>query len=397
MNTYSVIFGRLEPWTRKGIAAVLAPATPYKAGSAWQTSRAVRFGNGPNYVLFASLPKEGQPSAGCDHLDGQGTITWHSGTMDKFNGNKARELAGHNPEVNEVILFARAGQGGPYYHLGRLGHPTHVTGTDKPFQLAWELLDIKPGKYDFVRLGMEYHAGSMTDHVISEPPDQPIGHNEPAPEVKSRVWEPQHSQELEPTLHPVESPDYTPAPHHTHRQRIDEDEKKEIYRMLHGGTISLPSPAVIPVLVAHESPWQGKLGGATFATRFLKEVKNGHLALDVPATEMERVIASVVQHERKQLVKAGQPDLAQKVHTGEEGNFPVVYSIDPALGPFPILVNATTGPATTPFFLSNTEIDFLKAAVPSARIYRVFAWNSSAPQADFFVIRMPFYAEGVEI
>jgi hypothetical protein len=393
MATYANKFVLFQQWTRKGIAAVLAPETVYRPGISWHSSRAVRFGHGPNYVLFANLLEGEHPPAHGDHFNIHGILAWHSGPLDQVTGKKGQDLSAHNPEKNEVLLFVRSGQSGPYFYLGRLGNPTHFAGTNKPYRLDWKLLDIKLEESDFTRIG----TSPIADTTVAEPPDQPLGHFEPPNAVTETVWEPQQGHEPGHPPPPVESPDFAPAHRQATHEGYEEEEMREIFRMLRGDTPASPPVSRVPLLLRHKSPWEGQVGETRFASRFLRELKTGQLALDAPPKEAEQVLSAVVNHERGLLLRANRPDLAEKVHAGEEGDFSVVFSSDPAKGPFPILVKATTGPDTTPFFLSMAEMDFLKSAVSSARIYRIYGWNSAALSVDFFEIKMPFYAEGVEI
>ena len=409
-GTYGQKFGPFEPRVRRDIAAILAPGTAYRAGIPWHSSRAVRFGDGANYALFANLPKEGEPSAKSDRLDAGGILAWTSGTLDKFSGEKGRELAAHNPSENEVLLFARAGRSGPYYYMGRLGHPTRDGVSDRPFRMNWELLDIKPAKIDLARIGIEgsesvqvlagFPAEPDPPRPITESPYRPQEPSIPPPAGEGAVWEQAPSHIHEPPLPPVEPPDFmSPATPQIAKEGEDGEEKREIYRMLRRETGHPAPPARFPLLVRHETPWRGPVGDSAFAPQFIEEVKNGRLSLEVPPEEGDRAVGAIAQYERGLLLKAGRPDLAERVNTGKEGEYPVVYSFNPTQGPepFPILVKATSGPDTAPFFLSLAELDFLEAAGPAAIIYRIYGWNPSAPAADFFVIHMPFYAQGALI
>lgn len=352
MRGYGDKIDRFRPWTRKDIAAILAPGIPYHARSPWHSSRAVHFGNGPNYALFANLPKEGKTHPRSDHIDSHGILSWTSGTLDKYTGIKGADLAAHNHTENEVLLFARSGRTGPYHYFGPLGNPFRVGESDKPFRINWQLLDATPGIDGPVQSGASGHK-----NILPHPPVAPTAGTE----------------------------------------GTKGDERKEILRILREETGHSRPPENLPTMVLHESPWRGPVGNYRFAPKFIDEAKSGRMLLELSANDLDRAVETVAQNERNFLVKTGRSDLAERVITPKEGGYPVVYSSNPAFGPFPILVKATAGPDTTPFFLSISELDFMETAGPHARIYRIFNWNLSAPSADFFIIHVPFFVQGAPI
>jgi len=401
MGNYGQKFGRFEPQTRRDITAVLDPKTAYRAGIPWHSNRAVRFGNGPNYALFANLPEEGKLAGKSDRIDADGILTWTSGTMDKFDGKKGKELAAHDEKKNDVLLFARAGKTGPYYYFGRLGHPMRDGQSDRPFHMKWELLDAVPADADLSRIGLKVHEGRVTvsaklpakpapSRPIAEPPQKPPERHTPPPLEERTVWEPQLSTEHE--LPPVKVPDLLkPAAHK------DAEEKEEVQRILLRKAEPPPAPAKFPILVLRDSPWHGRLGDGIIPQRVVDEFVDGKLSLDIPPEERDRAVGAVAQYERGLLLKTGHPELANRVATETMAGFSLVHSFLPNGHTIGIMLKATTGSALSTFFLSLAELEYLQTTGESARIYRIYDWDRNAAAVDFFVIQPPFFAQGVLI
>ena len=93
-------------------------------------------------------------------------------------------------------------------------------------------------------------------------------------------------------------------------------------------------------------------------------------------------------------VPVGRVRVTEAPATGPNGG-PRVHSIEPDGTGLAILVKATAGPATTPFFLDESELALLNSAGSNARIYRIYDWNGRSPMVDFFIIESPFLAIGL--
>jgi hypothetical protein len=54
-----------------------------------------------------------------------------------------------------------------------------------------------------------------------------------------------------------------------------------------------------------------------------------------------------------------------------------------------IEVKTTSGPFTTPFFMSAAEVKYARTCAHRYEIYRLYAYSSQAQEINFFVINKP--------
>ncbi|MEO8069306.1 MAG: DUF3883 domain-containing protein [Flavobacteriales bacterium] len=94
----------------------------------------------------------------------------------------------------------------------------------------------------------------------------------------------------------------------------------------------------------------------------------------------------VVAHERKKLIDAQRPDLAELVEKMLDGTGYDVRSYDEDGEELHIEVKTTTGGINAPFFLSRNEWLYATDRKNPFIIYRLHNYNAELNTADFFIV-----------
>jgi hypothetical protein len=99
-------------------------------------------------------------------------------------------------------------------------------------------------------------------------------------------------------------------------------------------------------------------------------------------------------YERAELIKAGRQALAERVEMvcrtiGDSVGFDIRSFDKNTCEEIHIEVKTTSGPLTTPFFMSAAEVDYARTCPARYRIYRVYAYSAEAEQIEFHVIEKP--------
>jgi len=318
---------RYSFYDRQDVAAALEPAYLFQPQrGSWGISGIVRFGVGPNYVFLVSF---GQTQAGHDfdeEVYSNGIVQWQSQPGQGLTTPMIRQLIRHDCLENDILLFLRTKTDGPYMFLGFLKYLDHDRDRENPVHFHWQILEFDAEK--------DYE--SMPGLKLKPVPGSSAGGD---------VTEQEHpEQRLVPTPAPLPASSGSGVAISTadfRRPPIDYEERDRKNRKL------------------------GKIGE-------------------------ELVFAS----KRSEQIKAGRKDLADRVEMvcrtlGESAGYDI-RSFDKHSGEeIHLEVKTTSGPLTTPFFMSSAEVEYAKSCAHRYKICRVYAYSAEAKDIWFFEIDKP--------
>ena len=319
-------FQRYNFYDRREVAAALAPTYDFQPQrGSWGISGIVRFGHSANYVFFVSF---GQTQAGHEFDEAvyaNGVVRWQSQPAQKLATPMIQQLLRHNHLENDILLFLRTKTDGPYVFMGFLKYVNHDSDREQPVHFHWQILEFDPIKDYESLLGLKL--------------------------------------EPEPTLTNVEAAE---------RQRLDQ--------------ILVPAPpplskngqrgVAIPTTDFRRTP-------IDYEERDLKTRKLGRLGEDL-----------VFAYERSQLVTRGRHDLAERVELvcrtiGDSAGFDIRSFDKETAEEVHLEVKTTSGPPTTPFFMSAAEVEYAKNCPKRYKIYRVYSYTPEDEKILFFEIEKP--------
>lgn len=327
MRTHGYLFQRYGFYQRRDVATALAPDYSFEPQrGSWGISGIVRFGPGPNYVFFVSF---GQSQAGYEFDEGiysNGIMRWQSQPNQKLTAPMIQQLIKHNHLQNDILLFLRTKLDGPYMFMGFLKYVNHDQEREQPVHFHWQILDFDSTR-DYI---------SLLDLRL-----------EPATDV-------------------------TPA--------LDALEQQGVSQSLDS---TPPPPTGDGSKGVGVSTAQFRRSPVDYEERDRKNRKMGKVGEDL-----------VFAYERTELVKSGRQDLADRVEMvcrtiGDAAGFDV-RSFDKNTGDeIHVEVKTTSGPLTTPFFMSAAEMEYAKNCPHCYKIYRLYAYSADAHKVQFFTIEKP--------
>jgi Domain of unknown function (DUF3883) len=102
----------------------------------------------------------------------------------------------------------------------------------------------------------------------------------------------------------------------------------------------------------------------------------------------------VFAYERAELMKAGRKDLADRVEmvcrtVGDSADYDIRSFDRDSAEEIHLEVKTTSGPLTTPFFMSAAEVEYAKTSTHRYKICRVYAYSAEAKEIRFFEIDQP--------
>jgi hypothetical protein len=114
-------FERYGSYDRQAVAAALERTYNFKprVGS-WGISGIVRFGSGPNYVLFVSFGQKQANHEFDEAVYTNGIVRWQSQPRQKLCDPVIRSLITHDHLRHDILLFLKTSRGKPYVFMGFL-------------------------------------------------------------------------------------------------------------------------------------------------------------------------------------------------------------------------------------------------------------------------------------
>jgi hypothetical protein len=322
------IFQRYAFYDRKLVAAALAPNYKFQAQrGSWGISGIVRFGSGPNYVFFVSF---GQKQSGHDFDEAvyaNGILRWQSQPAQTLQTPTIQKLIRHDHLQNDILLFLRTKPDGPYAFMGLLKYANHDQERERPAHFHWQILEFDPT--------LNYE--SLMALKLQ-------------PEAISRS----------------------------------------------AGNLPNRGPAVAQILLAAPTPQQrpGNKGVGIATAEFRRDPVD-YEERDRKNRRLGKIGEDLVfNYERARLTNAGRQDLVDRVEMvcrtmGDSAGFDV-RSVDEKSGDeIHIEVKTTSGPFSTPFFMSAAEVEYAKSCPHEYRIYRVYDYSIDAPEIKFASIERP--------
>jgi hypothetical protein len=320
-------FQRYSFYDRRDVAMTLAPTTySFKPQrGSWGISGIVHFGKGPNYVFFVSF---GQTQAGHDFDEAvysNGIVRWQSHPAQTLATPMIQKLVRHNHLENDILLFLRTKLEGPYIFMGFLKYVRHDQERERPVHFDWQILDFDSTKDYESLFGLKMEPTSAAD-------------------------------------------------------AIDTPGRQSTAQTL----VAMPAPSIssgvkgVAILTAdfRRSP-------IDYEERDRKSRRLGMLGEDL-----------AFGYERAELIKAGRQDLAERVEMvcrtlGDTAGFDI-RSFDKNTGEeIHLEVKTTSGPLTTPFFMSAAEVAHARTCQLRYKIYRIYAYSGDASEIQFFAIERP--------
>jgi hypothetical protein len=327
MAVQSYPFQRYSFHDRRDVAQALEPEYSFlpQRGS-WGISGIVRFGAGPNYVFFVSF---GQTQAGHNFDEAvysNGIVRWQSQPSQTLATPMIQTLVQHDHLANDILLFLRTKTDGPYMFMGLLKYINHDQQREKPVHFHWQILDFDGTKDYESLLSLKL---------------------EPAPGSAS--------------------------------------------------AIVIPTQGCVPQILARmpAPPVASGTKGVAISTADFRRVPIDYEERDRNSRKLGIVGEDLVfAYERAELIKVGRQALAERVEMvcrtmGDTAGFDI-RSFDNSTGEEVHLeVKTTSGPPTTPFFMSAAEVEYARTCPHRYMIYRVYAYSSETPQIQFFAIAHP--------
>jgi hypothetical protein len=320
-------FQRYRFYDRQAVAAVLAPHYTFKPQrGSWGISGIVRYGVGFNYVFFVSF---GQTQAGHEFdeaIYSSGVLRWQSQPAQTLTNPTIQRLINHNHLENDIVLFLRTKTAGSYVFMGYLKYVNHDRERERPVHFHWQILDFDPTKDFESLLGLKLEPTPSAAAPIDIPVQQSASQN-------------------------LILVDYPP-----------------LRRVVKG----------IPIFTAdfQRSP-------VDYEERDRKSRKLGKAGEEL-----------VFAYERTELIKAGRRDLAEKVEMvcrtiGDSAGFDIRSFDRDTYHELHIEVKTTSGPLTTPFFMSAAEVQYARTCPKRYLIYRVYAYSPDSSEIQFCTIERP--------
>ena len=234
-------------------------------------------------------------------------------------------LIQHDYLENDILLFLRTKTDGPYMFMGFLKYVNHDQDRECPVHFHWQILGFDPTKDYESLLGLKL---------------------EPAPSLPA--VDVAESQGAKQTLLA------TPGPLVTNGAK--------------GVAISTAEFRRSPI---------------DYEERDRKSRKLGSLGEEL-----------VFAYEQAELIKAGRADLAERVEmvcrtVGDSAGYDIRSFDKHSAEEIHLEVKTTSGPLTTPFFMSAAEVEYAKSCTHRYKICRVYAYSAEAREIRFFEIDKP--------
>jgi hypothetical protein len=254
-----------------------------------------------------------------------GVLQWQSQPGQELATPTIQRLIIHNHLQNDILLFLRTKTDGPYMFMGSLKYVNHDHERQHPVHFHWQIVDFDPTKDYESLLGLKLEPTPAAT-AIDIPEQKPFSQ----------------------TLIPVAAP------------------STELARK------------GVPILTTdfRRSP-------VDYEERDRNSRKLGTTGEDL-----------AFAYERAELIKAGRQDLAERVEMvcrtmGDSAGFDIRSFDRGTYEEVHIEVKTTSGPLTTPFFMSAAEVEYARTCPKRYVIYRVYAYSPNSSEIQFLAIQRP--------
>ncbi|WP_416758394.1 DUF3427 domain-containing protein [Roseateles sp. So40a] len=260
-----------------------------------------------------------------DVLYEDGYLRWKSQDQQHLGTAAIQRFIAHDPEARNIHLFIRADKQPKYVYFGLLEYVTHDPEKQNPCEFVWRVMHWDLSGADLASMGLPF-----------APPLMPVTVQTPLP------------------ISDVKLVEVAPPPRRSNRSKPS------------GATTSRGSESQS----GNEVDWA------------LRDQRNRSLG--------DRGEKLVLHHERMKLTDAGREDLAKLVMHVAATDCSAGYDIqsfEPNGSVLRIEVKTTSGPKSTPFFISANEVRASEKYQDEYRIYRVFQLRGETDQAGLYVLK----------
>ncbi len=258
-----------------------------------------------------------------DVLYEDGYLRWKSQDQQHLDTPAIARFIGHDPEARNIHLFIRAAKQPKYVYFGLLEYVTHDPEKQNPCEFVWRVMHWDFSGADLASMGLPF-----------APPLMPVTVQTPLPISDVR-------------LVPVAPP-----------------------RGLKRLTTTGAGPIGSKGQSGNDVDWA------------LRDQRNRSLG--------DRGEKLVLEHEKGKLREAGREDLANLVRHVAQTDSSAGYDIQSFEADGSVLrieVKTTSGPKSTPFFISANEVFASGKYQDEYRIYRVFQLRGEKDQAGLYVLK----------
>jgi hypothetical protein len=317
-------FALYQSYDREAVARALSPEYKFQPQvGTWGLQGIVPFHDGHDYAFFVTLGQVQGEHRFDEAIYESGIVRWQSQPSQGLADRRIRDFISHDENVNDILLFMRARPRSPYLYMGPLRYVNHDLDREKPVHFNWQLIDFSPDALALKESGLK---------VL------PV------------------DSELELAIESPEAVTDSPSP-----------------------VLNLTSRPI------------GRSAGLGLSTRKFTAIKIDYVLRDQRNRALGRKGEEMVaQYERESLTNTGRKDLAEKVEIVSEtlgdGLGFDVRSFNDLGEEKHIEVKTTSGPASTPFFMTSAEKDYASRCGREYFIYRVFGLDPALPQVSFFMI-----------
>lgn len=132
-----------KSYTRKDVQELFCPDDTYTAGAGkWGLSGIVCLNKNDNdFVLFVNLHPNRSKCNFDEKVTENGILFWQSQLKQKLNCKTIKKFINHDETINDIHLFMRLGNAGPYKYIGKLAYITHNNSKECPVDIKWQILD----------------------------------------------------------------------------------------------------------------------------------------------------------------------------------------------------------------------------------------------------------------
>lgn len=137
---------RFRTYTREQVHDIFAPETRFISQTGtWGLHGVVPVPGRPrNWVFFVTFGKRQAHHRFDEHISPEGFLQWQSQPRQTLANPIVQSWIHHNPDSDNIYLFLRTRQSGPYWYLGRLAYVSHDPNKECPVYFTWQILDWNP-------------------------------------------------------------------------------------------------------------------------------------------------------------------------------------------------------------------------------------------------------------
>ena len=137
---------RFQTYSREQVHDIFAAGTRFipQAGT-WGLHGVVPVPGRPrDWVFFVTFGKRQAHHTFNEHISPEGLLQWQSQLRQTLADPIVQSWINHDPCAQNIYLFLRTQQPGPYWYLGRLAYVNHDPQKECPVYFTWQILDWNP-------------------------------------------------------------------------------------------------------------------------------------------------------------------------------------------------------------------------------------------------------------